>query len=146
MRSANRVPVAERAWEIRFTPQAERWYMGLGDRQAEAIAAAFDELQRLGPATRRPAIGLVKGSRHHNMKEARSFAGNLRALLVFDPHRRAVVLLGGDKSGDWNGWYKRMVPLADKLYDKHLRSGGRGERSWPIQRTRPGGKSVGRDR
>ena len=39
----------------------------------------------------------------------------------FDPNRRAVILLGGDKRGDWTGWYERNVPLADDLYDAYLR-------------------------
>lgn len=75
----------EPGWEIRFTPEAERWYLGLDDRAAESIAAAFDELARLGPAARRPSVGTIHGSRNHNMKEARSFGGNLRALLARVP-------------------------------------------------------------
>lgn len=51
------------------------------------------------------------------MKELRSSGGNLRALFAFDPRRRAVVLVGGDKTGDWSGWYKRNIPRADRRYD-----------------------------
>lgn len=40
---------------------------------------------------------------------------------VVYPNRRAVILLGGDKRGDWSGWYERNVPLADDLYDVYLR-------------------------
>lgn len=75
------------------------------------------------------------------MKELRSAGGHLRALFAFDPRRRAVVLLGGDKSGDWNRWYTRNVPVADKIYDRHLRSLGE-EGPWPGH----GGPSVDRDR
>jgi hypothetical protein len=135
-------PAEKSGWEIKFTPQAERWYLGLDDRAAEAIAAAFDELARFGPATRRPSVGSIRGSRHHNMKEARSFGGNLRALFAFDRNRRGIVLVGGDKTGDWKGWYKRTIPLANKLYDNHLQSGGKGGRAWPIDRPGPGTRSV----
>lgn len=62
----------------------------------------------------------IKGSRHSNMKELRSFGGHLRALFAFDPKRQAIVLLGGDKTGDWTGWYERNIPLADDLYDDYL--------------------------
>jgi len=55
------------------------------------------------------------------MKELRSFGGHLRALFAFDPKRRAIVLLGGDKRGDWTGWYERNIPIADDHYDEHLR-------------------------
>jgi len=54
------------------------------------------------------------------MKELRSFGGHLRALFVFDPRRAAIVLLGGDKCGDWSGWYERNVSRADDLYDDYL--------------------------
>ena len=52
------------------------------------------------------------------MKELR--AGSLRALFVFDPRRRAVVLVGGDKRGDWSEWYERTIPMADDLYEVYL--------------------------
>ncbi len=42
-----------------------------------------------------------------------------RALYVFDPRRTAILLIGGDKTGDGR-WYERFVPVADNLYDEHL--------------------------
>ena len=39
---------------------------------------------------------------------------------AFDPRRTAILLIGGDKTGD-NRFYKRFVPLADRLYDDHLK-------------------------
>jgi hypothetical protein len=65
-------------------------------------------------------VDTIKGSRHHNMKELRSVGGHLRALFCFDPLRRAIVLLGGDKRNDWTGWYERNIPTADALYDEYL--------------------------
>jgi hypothetical protein len=112
-------------WIVELTPEAEAWYMALGDQDANRIAAAFDELERRGPSLGRPFVDSVEGSRHHNMKELRSIGGHLRALFAFDPRRRAVVLLGGDKSGDWERWYRRNIRVADKTYDRHLRSLGK---------------------
>jgi len=43
----------------------------------------------------------------------------LRVLYVFDPRRAAILLLGGDKTGD-NRWYEVKVPLADKIYQQYL--------------------------
>ncbi|MBV9941654.1 MAG: type II toxin-antitoxin system RelE/ParE family toxin [Solirubrobacterales bacterium] len=128
-------------WRVELTAEAEKWYMALDDHDAHRMAAAFDELQRRGPTLGRPFVDSIKGSRHHRMKELRSVGGHLRALFAFDPRRRAVVLLGGDKSGDWAGWYQRNIACADKLYDRHLRSLGK-EGPWPGT----GGPSVGRDR
>jgi hypothetical protein len=56
------------------------------------------------------------------LKELRSFGGFLRAL--FDPKRRAIVLLGGDKTDDSTEWYERNISIADDLYDDHLRNEG----------------------
>ncbi|MEZ6211335.1 MAG: type II toxin-antitoxin system RelE/ParE family toxin [Phycisphaerales bacterium] len=44
----------------------------------------------------------------------------LRTFFAFDPRRCAILLIGGDKSGDPR-FYERMVPKADDLYDQHLR-------------------------
>ena len=132
------------AWEIEFTPEAERWFNGLSAKDADRIGAAIDALREDGPHLGRERADSIRGSRHHNMKELRSAGGHLRALFAFDPRRRAVILLGGDKTNDWKGWYVRNIPLADKLYDKHLRSIGTGER-WPA-RTRIGERSASRGR
>lgn len=109
------------AWDVFFTAKAEEWILSLEDRDYEAMMAAIELLEEMGPALGRPAVDRIEGSRHHNMKELRSFGGFLRALFA---KRRAIVLLGGDKTGDWTGWYERNIPLADDLYDEHLRTKG----------------------
>lgn len=131
-------PPAKSHWEIRFTAQADRWYKALNVADKRRITAAINRVQRRGPSQGRPFVDTIKGSRHHNMKELRSAGGNLRALFAFDPDRRAVVLVGGDKTNDWKGWYKRNIPRADRLYDEHLRGTGR-EGSW-----RPSSRRTGR--
>jgi hypothetical protein len=55
------------------------------------------------------------------MKELRcSDEGALRVLFAFDPRRTAILLLGGDKTGGWDEWYRVAVPLADALYEVYL--------------------------
>jgi hypothetical protein len=54
------------------------------------------------------------------MKELRPRRGHFRILFAFDPRRIAILLIGGDKSGQWEEWYRRMIPHADRLYDEHL--------------------------
>src|SRR6266545_2402437 len=100
------------SWEVYFTALAEEWILGLGDDDYTAMLAAIELLEEQGPSLGRPAADRIEGSRHHNMKELRSFGGFLRALFAFDPRRRAIVLLGGDKTGDWTGWYERNIPIA----------------------------------
>jgi hypothetical protein len=55
------------------------------------------------------------------MRELRVQKGGrpLRILYAFNPERTAILLLGGDKTGD-DRWYEVNVPLADRLYDKHV--------------------------
>jgi hypothetical protein len=43
----------------------------------------------------------------------------LRTLYAFDPLRNAILLIGGEKTGD-DRWYEVYVPIADRLYDEHL--------------------------
>jgi hypothetical protein len=57
------------------------------------------------------------------MKELRpGTTANIRILFAFDPRRHAILLIGGDKSGRWNEWYREFIPIADDLYDEHLRT------------------------
>ena len=42
-------------------------------------------------------------------------------LYAFDPLRTAILLAGGDKTGD-NRWYETNVPIADRLFERHLRT------------------------
>ncbi|WP_435299432.1 type II toxin-antitoxin system RelE/ParE family toxin [Timonella sp. A28] len=68
----------------------------------------------------RPIADRIKTSRHHNMKELRPPSSSIRVLFAFDPEKRAILLIAGDKSGNWKKWYSQNIPLADDLYDKHL--------------------------
>jgi hypothetical protein len=138
-------PPVERRWQIEFTAEAERWYKALGAEDTNRTAAAIDRLRSTGPSLRRPFVGTIKGSRHHNMKELRPIGSNLRALFAFDPYRHAVVLVGGDKTNDWKGWYERNIPRADRLYDEHLRGLGK-EEPWRPSPRRAGRPSADRSR
>jgi hypothetical protein len=114
-------------WEIEATDEFFAWSDTLEESDAEArdkLDAVIDMLEESGPLMRRPYVGEIKTSRHHNMKELLVPASNvsLRVLFCFDPRRKAILLLGGDKSEDsmWNAWYKKAVPEADGLYDVYL--------------------------
>jgi hypothetical protein len=63
------------AWDIFFTGLAEEWVLSLDDDDYEAIMAAVELLEEKGPVLGRPAADHIQGSRHHNMKELRSFGG-----------------------------------------------------------------------
>lgn len=109
-------------WQVVMTDVARRWVLSLSDDEQTSMSMAIDALRQSGPLLGRPLADRIKTSRHHNMKELRVPGGHLRVLYAFDPRRTAIVLLGGDKSGDWSGWYTRNVPRADALYDEYLRT------------------------
>jgi hypothetical protein len=79
-------------------------------------------LRDKGPALGRPLVDTVKASRHRNMKELRPGSTGrteVRVLFAFDYERKAILLLGGDKSNDWKGWYKTNIPIADERFEQH---------------------------
>ena len=104
-------------WEVIYISHFERWWVSLSDAQRRRVAVRVEALKRSGPALGRPTVDTIEGSRHSNMKELR--AGTIRVLFAFDPRRRAVLLLGGDKRGQ-KRWYEKAIPLADGLYDQYL--------------------------
>lgn len=120
-----------------YTREAARWYTELSAEDTVRIKASIDELRLRGPALGRPYVDTIKGSRHPNMKELRSMGGSLRALFAFDRQRRAIVLVGGDKTNDWKGWYRRNIRRADRLLDQH----DRGDEGCGGTGSKPGGRS-----
>jgi hypothetical protein len=43
-----------------------------------------------------------------------------RVLHAFNPERDAILLIGGDKTGNAR-WYEIFVPIADRLYPEHMK-------------------------
>ena len=126
--------------KIIFTDEADRWYKALSLEDTNRFAERMDFLREIGPNLGMPAVGLIKSSRHHNMKELRSKTGHLRILFAFDRNGHAVFLIGGDKTNKWTAWYRKNIPRADRLYDQHLRSIGK-EKSWQRAGSRSGGRA-----
>ncbi len=61
----------------------------------------------------------IQGSRIHHLKELRPGSRGLseiRVLFAFDPARSALLLLGGDKAGNWQRRYRQNIPIAEQLY------------------------------
>jgi hypothetical protein len=107
-------------WDVEYTDTFGMWWHELDEDAQERIAAAVELLEEAGPALGRPLVDTLRGSRHPNMKELRPRGGHIRVLFAFDPRRTAILLLGGDKSGRWQAWYRQAIPAADDLYDEHL--------------------------
>jgi len=109
-------------WEVEYTDEFGGWWDSLSAGEQEALAHDVEVLRQVGPGLGRPRVDTVNGSKFRNMKELRTqHAGHaLRTFFAFDPRRTAILLVGGDKSGD-KRFYERMIPLADRLYEEHLK-------------------------
>lgn len=109
-------------WEIRVTNELLAWINDLDKRSRAQVVDAIDRLA--GAGLGRPLVDRLEGSQIHNLKELRpGSAGRteIRILFMFDPWRSAILLVGGDKSGDWSGWYQRAIPRAERLYEQYLK-------------------------
>ena len=121
-----KVILAPVAWQISLHPEVESWFLAVcadDPESGDLIELALDHLSEEGPAAGRPLVDRVKGSRYHNMKELRPAStgrSEVRMLFAFDPAREAIILVAGDKSGNWQGWYYEAIRLADKRFAEHL--------------------------
>lgn len=109
-------------WTIERTWQVADWITGLDEDAKEAIFKSLLILREIGPSLGRPHVDSIKESRHKNMKELRiqNKQRLFRILFAFDPDRKAILLVGGDKRGN-KRFYHKMIPLADSLLDNHLK-------------------------
>ena len=78
-------------------------------------------MRKLGPALGRPRVDTLEGSSIKNMKELRiQYKGEpWRILFAFDPKRQAILLVGGNKTGN-RRWYKENIPIAERRYQNYL--------------------------
>ncbi len=109
------------AWEVEYTDEFESWWLGLSADEQESITAYVGLLEAKGPHLDFPYSSGVESSRHPRMRELRvQHTGRpYRVFYAFDARRLAILLIGGDKTGD-DRFYERMVPIADRLYDEHM--------------------------
>jgi hypothetical protein len=107
---------------VKVTDEYAAWFsllikedLGSATQVAQAVAALREE----GPALGRPLVDRLKGGRIHNLKELRPGSrgrSEIRIIFAFDPSRSALLLIGGDKAGNWQRWYRDNIPLAEQLY------------------------------
>lgn len=111
------------AWQVllhsEFATEAE----GFPEAAQVELAAKIRLLQHFGPQLKRPHCDTLNGSRHANMKELRFNAGSAawRIAFAFDRRRRAIILVGGDKSGMSQAkFYRDLIRTADQRFDGWL--------------------------
>jgi hypothetical protein len=117
-------------YELRFFSDVLDWINTLAKEDPNShdhVIAALERLQEVGPAIRRPTVGAISRSRFRNMRELRPRSGSrvsIRMLFAFDPARRAIFLVAGNKAvgGKWGEWYQKAVAAADEKYAAYLRA------------------------
>jgi hypothetical protein len=110
-------------WLVEFEASFEREFKAFDEEVQDALLAVAKLLADYGPQLGRPYADALKGSKHANMKELR-FAGSggeWRAAFAFDPKRRAILLVAGDKSGlAERRFYRQLIARADRRFSAHL--------------------------
>jgi hypothetical protein len=109
-------------WDVEYTNEFGEWYGSLTEPEQDAIDRVVVVLEGAGVRLGMPYSSAILSSRHGHMRELRiQHRGRaIRVLYAFNELRTAILLVGGDKTGN-NRWYEEFVPIADNLYDEHLK-------------------------
>jgi hypothetical protein len=113
--------IACMSWNVEHTDEFGNWWHDLSEAQQNDVTAIVLLLMEQGPQLPFPYSSGITGSRHTHMRELRVQSGGrpVRVFYAFDPRRSAILLIGGDKTGDGR-FYERMIPVADALYDTYI--------------------------
>ena len=108
-------------WIVEFTDEFELWWLELSELVQEKCAAVVDLLTREGPNLGFPYSSSIRGAAHA-LRELRIQCGGhpYRILYAFDPQRNALLILGGDKTGN-DRWYEENVPRAERIYEQYFK-------------------------
>ncbi|WP_246669743.1 type II toxin-antitoxin system RelE/ParE family toxin [Agrobacterium sp. B1(2019)] len=112
---------APMSWSVEYTDEFGEWYTTLIEAVQDDIVRVVGILEAKGPQLPFPYSSGIEGSKHEHMRELRIQSGGepYRVFYAFDPRRTAILLVGGNKTGD-DRFYEIMVPVADRLYDNYL--------------------------
>lgn len=111
------------SWNVELHPAFADEFSELAEAVQDALYEEIEMLEAFGPMLGRPTVDTLKDSRHSNMKELRFDADNgvWRTAFAFDPERKAILLVAGDKSGtSQKRFYKQLIKKADERFTEHL--------------------------
>ncbi|MGA3069990.1 MAG: type II toxin-antitoxin system RelE/ParE family toxin [Terracidiphilus sp.] len=115
----------EKHWVVEFHPEFAPEVIGFSEQVRQSIYSTVGLMRTFGPQLGRPQVDTLKGSKHANMKELRFHAdgGAWRVAFAFDLKRRAILLVGGNKSGvAKDRFYRNLIEVADRRFDQHQRA------------------------
>lgn len=108
---------------IKVTSDVRAWLRDLrrtDEATYRSVNVAIDMLAEIGPALGRPLVDTLHSSSLNNLKELRPRSGRstaIRIIFVFDVWSQAVLLVAGNKAGDWSRWYEKAIPAAEIAYE-----------------------------
>jgi hypothetical protein len=112
-------------WAVVFADAFDPEFDALAEEVQDELLAQLQVIRQFGPQAKRPRVDTLKGSAYANMKELRFAAadGEWRAAFAFDPQKKAIVLVAGDKSGGGSErrFYKALIAKADDRFADHLK-------------------------
>ncbi|MEU7943177.1 type II toxin-antitoxin system RelE/ParE family toxin [Micromonospora taraxaci] len=106
-------------WDVFVVDEVRAWIDSLDQATLARVVQAIDALAEAGLGLGRPLVDTISGSSIANLKELRP--GTVRIPFVFDPWRASILLVAGDKAGQWTSWYRQAIPLAEQRYEIYLK-------------------------
>lgn len=116
-------------WNVEFHPDFLTEFREYSMNVQDNILAKSLLIEIMGPQLGRPHVDTLKNSRHANMKELRLDVddGVWRVAFAFDPERKAVLLVAGNKAGgSAKLFYQDLIRKADRRFEEHLEEMKRG--------------------
>lgn len=111
------------AWTVELHPNFAPEFTALSVNVQDCLLEDIGLLEEFGPFLGRPTVDTLSGSKHSNMKEIRFDVDNgvWRVAFAFDPERKAILLIAGDKTGtSQKRFYKQLIKKADERFSQHL--------------------------
>ena len=110
-------------WRVEFHDEFFKEFQTFDDDVQDSIVAKAKLLEVFGSKLGRPHVDTLIGSPFANMKELRVDAGRgvWRIAFAFDPERKAILLVAGDKKGkSQKRFYKELLRIANSRFEQHL--------------------------
>jgi hypothetical protein len=115
----------EERWKVEFHGEFGPEFLRFSEAVRLQIISLSRLLERFRPRLARPHVDTLKGSKLRNLKELRFRVddGAWRVAFAFDVKRRAILLVGGDKSGgSQDRFYRNLIEIAERRFDRHQRA------------------------
>jgi hypothetical protein len=109
------------SWEIQMSEQVAEFLDSQPIEVRERIDMVLTVLSAEGPGLGRPLADSIANSSIRNLKELRITSSSnsaIRILYCFTKSRIALLLVAGDKAGNWTNWYKEAIESAEETYER----------------------------